>query len=76
MSLIYGGPFDCDSDTTHAWNTPHQKHREGVNADIGYTASDYSTVIDSTRLAKMLGKIDPDGSVSYEGSPRHFHLKF
>ena len=30
MSLICGGPFDTENN----WNTPHQTHREGINADI------------------------------------------
>jgi hypothetical protein len=32
MSLIYGGPFDCRSNSR--WNTPHQTHREGTNVDV------------------------------------------
>ena len=33
MSLIGGGPFDVYND----WDTPHENHRQGVNADISET---------------------------------------
>jgi hypothetical protein len=32
MSLIEGGPFDCDGN--YIWDTPHQNHRQGFSVDI------------------------------------------
>ncbi len=36
MSLIYGGPFDIENN----WNTPHETHREGIDADIDDMSAD------------------------------------
>jgi hypothetical protein len=76
MSLINGGPFDCDTAVIKDWNTPHQLHRQGVSIDIGYKATNGTTIIDSTRLADVWFRINPLGSVQYEGDPKHYHVNF
>jgi hypothetical protein len=42
MSLEYGGLFDCGSKTVqpNTWQAPHNSHRIGKNADIGFTGID------------------------------------
>jgi hypothetical protein len=68
MSLIYGGPFDCN--TTYSWNTPHENHREGINADISYTSAGERRISRKAfeDLVNLLNsEIDPHG---------HYHTTF
>ena len=63
MSLIYGGPFDCNE--KYLWDTPHETHRQGVNADISYKATGGKRIpekIFKWYVVKQLnGKYDPHG---------------
>ncbi len=75
ISLISGGPFDCDS--THRWDTPHQTHREGKNVDMRPTSTDEKR-IDVRWLRDMIEK-KLKGKIFEENKDKpghHFHLTF
>jgi len=71
MSLQLGGPFDISNN----WDTPHQKHRQGVSADIDdYVVKENGKSISITKdqLSFWLKKVSKDASIGDEGD--HFHL--
>ncbi|HEY4612947.1 MAG TPA: hypothetical protein VII11_08200, partial [Bacteroidota bacterium] len=71
MSLAWGGPFDIRNN----WNTPHQTHREGTNADIDDFARDSNNqmrVITKVQLVDWLKKVNNRPRVIDEGN--HFHI--
>jgi hypothetical protein len=71
MSLQLGGPFDIYNN----WDTPHQKHRQGVSADIDdYVVKENGKSISITKdqLSFWLKKVSKDASIGDEGN--HFHL--
>lgn len=71
MSLVEGGPLDINND----WDTPHQKHREGVSADISNqvlrsNGSLFPLTEDQLkRWSRLLLDIPNIGS-----EPGHYHL--
>ena len=76
ISLISGGPFDCD--VNHMWDTPHEYHREGRNVDMRpVSVSGDSVNVEwlQTFISKTL-----KGTLKEEnrGIPHkhHFHLTF
>jgi hypothetical protein len=73
ISLITGGPLDC-SPLNYAWDTPHQKHREGTSVDIGATAKDRVTAITEEWLRHILDDYFSNVGYKREGDPVHYHL--
>jgi hypothetical protein len=66
MSLQYGGPFDTEND----WDTPHENHREGVNADVSYTDARGKRIREKffeLKTNKLGGKVKSHG---------HFHVTY
>jgi hypothetical protein len=76
ISLPSGGPFDDRNN----WDTPHQKHREGVSVDvssIAETDDGSEKNVDEETLDKLFKKLTPDFKYSIENEvkdARHFHL--
>ncbi len=67
MSLKFGGPFDINND----WDTPHETHREGVQADIDDVDAN-GTRIDADYLRRRVKKKPFGGNFLDEGN--HFHV--
>ena len=75
MSLEYGGLFDCGSRTVppNTWRPPHNSHRLGRNADIGFTGINSSNQCVPLNRARLEVKIDYySGNRITEGN--HYHI--
>ena len=73
MSLIWGGPFDCDS--AFPWNTPHLTHRDGRNVDLRIYSID-GRVINYKVLKNFFKNVFNGNSILLEGNPAHYHINF
>jgi hypothetical protein len=74
ISLVNGGPFDCDA--SHIWNTPHQNHRQGVSVDLDDVATTGSgnKVITKKKLTEWIEIIQGSDHLSFIDEGSHFHV--
>ncbi len=76
MSLPSGGLFDVSGN----WQTDHKEHREGVNADIGYTGLDslnQYVQVDTTDIQSIIRKKTNQKPVHHRPGGQvapHFHM--
>jgi hypothetical protein len=74
ISLVNGGPFDCDA--SHIWNTPHQNHRQGVSVDLDDLAKTGSgnKAITKKKLTEWIEIIQGSDHLSFIDEGSHFHV--
>ncbi len=76
MSLVLGGPFDCSPHSL--WNTPHQNHREGANADVddyAVSTDETLTLVTTAKMKELMRNSVSKPSVINEGNHLHVSLK-